>query len=439
MQPKSFYNHLTSTVPGERMVYMKEKARITIDDRINLQAALAKGTTLKNVCKLLRKHRTTIYRELINNSYIKSARRTCSHCSKLQFCRENGIVIPKGMKECPDYDGLICPRLRKYPYVCNGCYLSQHCRIDKRYYDCSKAEAISLKNRITTRKRKLLTNEEIATINNIVSPLIKDKGQSIHHVYVTNPILSTICSERTIRRLIYDRYLDAKAFDLPRFVRFEHKSRYAYVRENKIANIERMFQRTYTDFKAYTKKNPNLSIVQYDSVIGKIDDNQAILTITFPKERFQFGKIIKKDSSDSVQMVMNWLFRQIGYDNARKIFAVNLADNGIEFSHFHKLEQYDVRVYFTNPYKSTDKAACERNHEFIRYIIPKGKTLDNLTQETVNLMFSHINSYVRESNKNKTPYELITERFGPEFTELIGIRRIKPKDVVLKPKLLRNK
>jgi len=302
-----------------------------------------------------------------------------------------------------------------------------------------KAEVMSLNNRVSTRKRKLLSQDQISTINKIASPLIKENGQSIHHVYVTNPILWEICSERTIRRLIYDRYLDAKAFDLPRFVRFEHKNQYAIVRENKIANIERMYQRTFTDFTRFITKHPDLSIVQYDSVIGQIDDKKAILTITFPKERFQFGRIIKKGDPDSVQGIMNYLFTLFGYEKAKNIFTINLADNGIEFSYFHKLEQYDVRVYFTNPYKSTDKAGCERNHEFIRYIIPKGKTLDNLTQDDVNLMFSHINSYVRKSNQNKTPYELIIERSGPEFVEMIGIKHVKPQDVILKPRLLKKK
>ena len=94
-------------------------------------------------------------------------------------------------------------------------------------------------------------------------------------------------------------------------------------------------------------------------------------------------------------------------------------------------------MFFTNPYRSTDKASCERNHEFIRYVIPKGKSLDFLTQEKVELLFSHINSYVRESNKNKTPYDLMVERFGIEFMEIIGIKRISPKDICLKPSLLK--
>ena len=417
---------------------MNNKTRLTLDDRINLQAAIAKGTSLRDVCKLLKKNRTTIYRELTKYYILKEARHSCSHCSKLQFCRDNGVVFPSRLKACPDFASIVCKKIKKYPYVCNSCFMKERCYNEKRYYDCTKAEMMSLKNRVSTRKRKLIPPDQISTINKIVSPLIIEKGQSIHHIYITNPILISICSERTIRRLIYDRYLDAKAHDLPRYVRFEHKSKYVVVRENKLVNIERMYRRTFTDFKMFTKKNPNLSIVQYDSVIGLIDDKQAILTITFPKEKFQFGRLIKKGDPKSVQSIMNNLFVLFGFDRAKEIFAVNLADNGTEFSFFHKLEQHDVRVYFTNPYKSTDKAACERNHEFIRYIIPKGKTLDNLKQADINLMFSHINSYVRKSNQNKTPYELIVERFGPEFVELLGIKYVKPQDVILKPKLLKK-
>ena len=79
------------------------------------------------------------------------------------------------------------------------------------------------------------------------------------------------------------------------------------------------------------------------------------------------------------------------------------------------------------------------NNIYVIYLIPKGVSLDFLTQEKVNLMFSHINSYVRASNKNKTPYELTLDLFGQEFMEAIGIKRIPAKDVCLKPSLIRTK
>ena len=204
-----------------------------------------------------------------------------------------------------------------------------------------------------------------------------------------------------------------------------------------MANIERMLERTFTDYKKYLKRHPDVSTVQYDSVIGKKTDKKAILTITFPKERFQFGLRILKSDPDCVYGKLHEFFNMLGHKKTKIIFPILLADNGIEFSSFHNLEKFDIKVYFTNPYRSTDKAQCERNHEFIRYIIPKKRTMDNLTQDKLNLMFSHINSYVRKSNQNKTPFDLIKERFGSEFLSLIGINKIAPQDVLLKPDLLK--
>ena len=414
-----------------------EKSRITIDNRINIQAGIEKGYNLRKLCDLVKKNRATIYRELHNYSYHKYIdRHGCCYCSKREYCEENGVYTNLvAWRNCKEFDKIQCKRLKRFPYVCNGCLKAKHCPYDRIYYDCAKAHTLSLRNRILTRKCRRVPKKVIDKINDIVSPLIR-KGQSIHHIFVTSPTLKTMCCERTIRRLIYDNLLDVKASDLPRYARFRHIQKTYQERKNKIANIERLFERTYTEFKKYTKAHPELSVVQYDSVIGKADDNRAILTITFPKERFQFGRLIYKNKASSVNRVMKHIFKVVGEEKARKIFAVNLADNGMEFLKFHLFEKQDVRVYFTNPYRSTDKAECERNHEFIRYVIPKGISLDDLTQYKLNLLFSHINSYVRESNENKTPFELIEKRFGPEFLKAIGIRRIHPKNVFLKPELL---
>ena len=60
-----------------------------------------------------------------------------------------------------------------------------------------------------------------------------------------------------------------------------------------------------------------------------------------------------------------------------------------------------------------------------------------LTQAKVELLFSHINSYVRGSNENRTPYDLMAARFGEGFVEAIGVRRIPAKEVLLKPSSLK--
>ena len=416
---------------------MKQKKRLTVDDRINLQACIAKNISQKEVCKILKKDRTTIYRELKNYYSIRDGKHSCTHCKNKDFCSENGVVINRMPLNQSCFEPAMCHFLHKFPYVCNNCENKKKCNREKRYYDCINAENRSLRNRIGTRKRKRIDKEGINKINSIVSSLVF-KGQSLHHIYETNSDLKSICCERTIRRLLYDGYFDAKPSDLIRYSRFKHSEPYLVHDDRAVKNIERLYKRTFTDLKKYLHNHKDARIVQFDSVIGKREDKYAILTITFPKEKFQFGLRILKSDPDSVYSHLDALFTKLGYKRTRALFPILLADNGIEFTTFHNLEKFNIKVFFTNPYRSTDKAECERNHEFIRYIIPKGKSLNNLTQEQINLMFSHINSYIRESLKNKTPYELIEESFGQDFLNCIGIKYVNPNDVTLKPSLFRK-
>ena len=62
---------------------------------------------------------------------------------------------------------------------------------------------------------------------------------------------------------------------------------------------------------------------------------------------------------------------------------------------------------------------------------------DGLTQAKVELLFSYINSYVRGSNENRTPYDLMAARFGEGFMEAIGVKRLPAKDPLLTPSLLK--
>ena len=408
---------------------MKEKKRIGHDDRINLQAAIAKGLTLAQAAKLLGKSRSTVYREILNNAIVKECRHTCSHCRKscLQAKRP-----PFQHGRCPLFEARECGRWKSWPYCCNGCPESRFCSDRKRYYDCVDANSLSIGKRHEPRVYKGISDAEVAKMDSIVSEGVL-KGQSLHHVWESDAELRDICCERTVRRYVYAGYLSVKAHQLPRYVRYSHKYDYS---EKKPVNVARMLGRTYSDYRMYVESHPEANLWQYDSVEGKATDKKAILTITYPEFRFQFGYLISKGNAQSVLRKLKTLRKLLGADYAAA-FECNLSDNGPEFAGFHGIEEWGVRAFFTNPYRSTDKASCERNHEFIRYVIPKGRSLDGLTQEKVETLFSHVNSYVRGSNENRTPYDLMAARFGEGFMEAIGVKRIPAKDVLLKPSLLK--
>lgn len=130
-----------------------------------------------------------------------------------------------------------------------------------------------------------------------------------------------------------------------------------------------------------------------------------------------------------------------------RLFPVILTDNGTEFSNPARIE-FDADggrltfVFYCNACAPCQKAHAERNHEFIRLVLPKGTaytqttSFDGLTQNDVSLMMSHVNSYVRKGLGNKTPYDLFTAEQGEKSANLFGISRIAANDVTLKPSLL---
>jgi len=401
------------------------------NDRMVLQGCIAQRYTLKQTIKRVKYSRSTIFRELHRNIKIKEGFKTCSHCARLKECN-------KHLGTCDKFITLTCHELRKFPYVCNNCNRKHCCRFDKRYYDYEIANNLIHKRRAMNHLTITVSLDKFKIINDIVTNGVKN-GQSLHHVYVNNKALH-IVSERTIRRWIYSNRLNVKSHELPRYVAFPHKKEYRN-KYHRVKNIAAIVGRTFKDYKEYIAKYPNKNIVQLDSVIGKSNDLKSLLTIYIPSIHFMFGRLINKSSPTLVNHELFRLRNILGLDLYKKIFQVVLTDNGFEFSHLSEIETtYDgeiiTKVFYCDPYSSYQKGACEKNHELIRYIFSKGKTINLLNQEKVNLMFSHINSYSRSSINEKSPYELAKGLFGIKFLSSIGIIPIEPNKVNLKFNLI---
>ena len=89
------------------------------------------------------------------------------------------------------------------------------------------------------------------------------------------------------------------------------------------------------------------------------------------------------------------------------------------------------RAFYARPYRSNDKAERERNHEFVRCVFPKGKSLDGLTQESVDSAFDNINSLVRAGKGDRTPSEAAERAFGEGFLKALGVQKIDKRKVRL--------
>ena len=94
--------------------------------------------------------------------------------------------------------------------------------------------------------------------------------------------------------------------------------------------------------------------------------------------------------------------------------------------------------YHIHPSSPGQKGACENNHEFIRRIIPKHTDLGKFSQEQINLMMDHINSYGRAELGDKSPYEMFEFYYGREILDILVVHKISANEIILKPELLRK-
>lgn len=133
----------------------------------------------------------------------------------------------------------------------------------------------------------------------------------------------------------------------------------------------------------------------------------------------------------------------LGYDTFHKLFEVILTDNGSEFSDPLPIEadlttgELRSHVFYCDPYSSWQKGALEKNHEFIRYVLPKGKSFTGMNEEKCSLLASHINNIPRLSLNGHTPYELAEIFMTKAVLDKLNIKKINADEVSLSPALIK--
>lgn len=415
-------------------------AHLTESHRIKIEHYLNENYSYRKIAELLNVNVSTISREVKRNirTYSISNHMVIVECIHKDNCeRLKGSSKSKMCSiNCPDYELRKCDRFstKNAKPVCNSCPNNAKCKLARKKYIANVANN-KYELRIILRPKIRITQEQFDFINKLFSEKMT-KGQSISVIY-QNHKDEIMVSENTVRNYLKRGLLKSNQLDMirPRFT--ANKS----VKRRVIKNVDLLNGRTYEDYINYTKEK-DILIVQLDTVVGKLVDNKKILTIHWPSFHFQIGILLEKLSPSFVNNALMELKNKLGLETYKILFQVILTDNGIEFSLLDEIENDEngeliTKVFFCDPYKSSQKGSCERNHEFIRYVLPKGVSFDNLNQKDVDLIFSHINSTPRNSLGFKTPFELFKTAFGIEVLRILNINEINKDDVHLKPELIK--
>ena len=387
---------------------MTKHKHLTLSDRNDIQLGLERGETFKAIGQSILKDPTTVSKEVKRNRQVRES--TC--------------------------DKLPCPLLNKAPFVCNGCpKRRQNCGYKKIFYLAKQAQKQYEQTLVEAREGTPLNSKTFWDMDKAISDGVK-KGQHIYHILKTHNL---DVSSSIVYRHIRKGYLSIAPIDLARAVKFKER------RKSKLPSIPKEAKkgRSYEDFLNYLALNQLDSWLEMDTVMGRMG-GKVLLTFNLSFCNFIFARLL--DNKTALEVTKHLYDIKNTLHQADKdffqLFPVILTDNGREFARVDDIEM-DVRgeckLFFCDPNRSDQKGRIEKNHTLIRDILPKGTSFDNLTQEDINLVCSHINSVKRAALNGKSAYELFAFTYGEEIPKLLGISKIPAEDVCQSSTLLQHK
>ena len=189
------------------------------------------------------------------------------------------------------------------------------------------------------------------------------------------------------------------------------------------------------EVKKHIVVNPNTQLTVTDEAGTPITKQPCPQLLSAPED---------KTAAETAGKVRSLKERMSG-DNIRfgDVLPLLLTDNGGEFANISAFisdvdGEIETSLFFCDPAKPSQKPRVEKNHTIFRDIVPKGESFDHFTQETVNLIFSHVNSMKRKSLNGKSPYEIFTFTYGEYISSILGVSYVPDNDVIQSPKLLHN-
>lgn len=427
---------------------------LSLSDRSLIERMLNLDFTFSYIANKLNRSPSTISREVKKHRVFAGQYNISNKCDCVKFfsCLKNSLCSNSGncfsrcklcsdidcTKLCENYESVNCELLNKPPYVCTGCSKQKSCKKEHAYYTAHRAHSMYLNDLKDSRSGIHTSKEELIRIDNIIAPLIL-RGQSINHI-LANHKDDIGLSEKTIYNYIESCAFNIRNIDLPKKVVYRQRRQ-----KSVLTKFDYRYRkgRSYENFKDFMSLHPDYEVVEMDTVKGTREKGKVLLTLIFRKSNFMLIFLMPDGTQESVITVFDILYEKLGSTAFCKLFKVILTDNGVEFKNPLGIEYAPngcqrTRVFFCDPQASWQKPHIEKNHVFIRRILPKGTSFNSLTTKDIRLLSCHINSVPREIFNNKSPFELFVGKEKEKLLDSLKLYPIDQDQVNLTPKLLKK-
>ena len=218
----------------------------------------------------------------------------------------------------------------------------------------------------------------------------------------------SICHE-TIYQYIYSRKTKSRKMHLEQFLTLKRKKR---MKQNgrSVKRYSKIPEAISIDVrpKSVEKRN-QVGHWETDNIIGKATDKTALsVTVERVTRLTLLNKLPNRTTIGKTEAVVSRLVMF-----PKKFKRTLTVDNGAENTNHQQItKETDMQVYFCHPYHSWEKGTVENMNGRIRRLIPKGVSIDTITDEYIRAVEHKLNSTPRKCLQYKTPYEMMNILLG---------------------------
>lgn len=429
---------------------MSNYKHLSLEERKEIESLLTvSDIPLKVISSKLNRSDKCIRYEVINHRQLKvrsnqhnkcgrqnecQIQRLCTHCLN-GFCK--GCRHNQCNELCPDFISTpVCKRTQRFPYVCSGCPSIETCKLPKYFYYASYAQQEYEKDKTAWREGCRKSEAELKVINDTLVKYV-DKNHSLDviiHKHNLNISLSTAY-----------RYIDRHYIEGVNNIDLKRKVRYSPRKGSRPVltpiNYDFLNGRRYSDFiKALESLPSDTNIWEMDTVIGKkTGDQKCVLSLLHRQSNLQLYFLLESKTALEVNKVFDKIKTYLSDELFKAMFTVILTDNGSEFHDPLSIEtslvtgEKLINVYYCEARRSDEKGQCEKNHEHFRELVPKGLSMNSLTQKDINYVSNMINNYPRAKYQYHSPYEIAKLMLNKKVLDLNRLVYHPIEQVDLKP------
>ena len=194
----------------------------------------------------------------------------------------------------------------------------------------------------------------------------------------------TVCT-KTLYNYIDNGLIRVKNIDLAQKVRRKPKRNYSREYRKKLGQSIEIRPKIVDDREEFGHW-------EIDTVLGKSEAAAVLLTLDERKTRKRYIMRLPAKKAQCVNEALKILKERYA-DKFAQVFKSITADNGSEFAN---LSEIGVSVYFAHPYSSWERGTNERQNGLVRFFIPKGKPISQVSDRTIKRAEEWINKIPRK-------------------------------------------